>query len=93
MSSSDALQRGSADVSNLVPGGPTNSIFVTAFGTRFTPPGSLQVALTSSPDGEPGVTEEKVSPNVEANWGLASAVALVATNKVPTIKAGSRFKG
>ena len=36
MSSSEALQRGSADVSNLDPGGPTNPIFVTAFGTPLT---------------------------------------------------------
>ncbi len=73
MSSSDALQRGSADVSNFVPGCPTNSIFVTAFGTRLTPPGSLHVALTSRPDGEPGVAEEKVSATVEENSGLAIA--------------------
>ena len=73
MSSSDALQRGSADVSNLVPGGPTNSSFVTAFGTPFTAPGSLHEALTSRPDGEPGVAEEKVSAKVEENCGLAIA--------------------
>ena len=76
MSSSDARQRGSADVSNFVPGGPTNSIFVTAFGTPLTPPGSLHAACTSSPDGEPGVAEEKVSAKVEENCGLAIATRL-----------------
>src|SRR5687768_15099217 len=73
MSSSDARQRGSADVSNLVPGWPTNCIFVTAFGTRLAAPGSLHVAWTSRPDGEPGVVEEKVSATVEENCGPAIA--------------------
>ena len=84
MSSSDALQRGSADVSNLVPGGPTNSSFVAAFGTPFTPPGSLQEALTSRPDGEPGVAEENVSPKVEVNCGLAIATPPAAASGMAT---------
>ena len=92
MSSSDARQRGRADVSNLVPGGPTNSSFVTAFGTPFTPPGSLHEALTSSPDGAPGVADEKVSPNVDANCGLARALA-ASTRAVPMAHGNAKRTG
>ena len=73
MSSSDALQAGSALVSSFdARSAGRTLIFWISFGLPPGSPGSLQVASASRPDEVLGVCAEYVPANVETNCGLAS---------------------